>query len=1141
MNIFEKLLCDFLLQKQQLPILNLFSLFLKDFFYINLLPEQIDVEQLNILEGMKNKNYVRLPFLLMLLVLVGAMSFAQTPGGKFVVKGVVTDEQGEPLIGATVLLKSKNVKIQQGTVTDFDGVYSIEITSGEDQLEFSYVSYKTVNIPVGNQREINVSLQPDSKLLDDIVVTGYQTISRERVTGSFTRITAESMEQQRPASLSSLLEGRIAGYNSSGLIRGTTSMSGLTNPLFVIDGFPIENTRYNSDELLVENFPDLNLEDIESITVLKDAAATSIYGARAANGVVVIVTRKAAKGKTSIGFSSMLTLSSKNAYKKHLIDSRDLIDIEREWANSNANLQGDGAQDYAQSILDNAIYTNQGIQSILNFYTNRFSESEMNDRLTQLAAQGYRYQEDVEKYAKRTPIYQQHNLNIGKSTDSNSFYASMTYRNNQYADKYTNDEAIGLNINNSTQITSWLKLDLGTYLNYKNGDTQQYNPYSPGYTYMPYDGLVNEDGSYYTSTPESRMSIYTQDILNKYNFYSMDITPLEELGKNIGKTRNLNVRAFAKLDIKLADWISYNAMFQYENGNDRYEVLNQKDSYSVRNRVNSLASYTAEDGFKFNLPYGNILYEQNQQSDSYNFRQQLNLHKLLAEKHDITAIIGSETRHQKLLFSQNSLYNYDPDMLSFELIDAASLANVRGSLLGGSFSTNDIARKREIMNRFISVYGNAAYTFNDTYMLTGSLRWDRSNLWGTNSKYQNKPLWSLGAGWNVHKEEFFNVNWVDMLKMRMSYGIGGNIAKNAAPYMTASYYPNTSIGGMYGQISSRPNPDLTWEKTTTLNVGVDFSLFKNRLTGSFDLYNKQGTDLLANTMGVPTEGFGYSTYKINNGEMYNRGLEISLSYDVIRNADFFWNASLLYAYNKNKVTYVNVKAPMYILQLDYPSSYPIIGNPYNAIYGYKWAGLNEKGLPTVLDENGERTTEAPATLDAIHYLGSTVPTHSGSFGSTLGYKSFEFSFLMLFEAGHKMRNTNLPFLGSKWVGAIGGYMTDIATVNRDITQRWRNPGDEAKTDIPRLVFAHDPDFNYGSHSVYSYADINVLNASNLRMRNISLAYTLPKQLTKKLFMERVKLQFNIENLFTIAADHNAKYMLGGYNSPNYVWALHVNF
>lgn len=1090
---------------------------------------------------MKKRNYVRLPLLLMLLVLIGEMSFAQTSGSKFVVKGVVTDEQGEPLIGATVLLKSKNTKIQQGTVTDFDGTYSIEITSGEDQLDFSYVSYKTVSIPIGNRREINVSLMPDSKLLDDIVVTGYQTISRERVTGSFTRITTEKMEQQRPVSLSSLLEGRIAGYNSSGLIRGTTSMSGLTNPLFVIDGFPIENTRYNAQYNLIENLPDLNLEDIESITVLKDAAATSIYGARAANGVVVIVTRKAAKGKTSISFSSSLTFTSKKTYKKHLMNAADLIEVEREWAATNPNLQGDNAAAYAQSLLDNAIYTNRGIQSILNFHTNRLSEAEMNDQLSFLGAQGYNYQEEVEEYAKRTPLYQQHNLSIGKSTDTNSFYSSLTYRNNRDADKYTDNESIGLNVNNSTQITSWLKFDIGSYLNYKTGDTQQYNPYSPGYTYMPYDGLVNEDGSYYTSTPESRLSIYTQDILNKYKLYSMNITPLEELGKNIGKTRNLNLRAFAKLDIKLADWISYNAMFQYENNNDRYRVLSRKDSYAVRSRVNGLASYTAEEGFKYNLPYGHIFREENQQMDAYNFRQQLNLHKVFAEKHDVTAIIGSETRHQKLEYSHNTLYNYDPDMLSFELINAPKLANIQGGLLGGTFSTSDVAHRREIMNRFVSFYGNAAYTYDDTYMLTGSLRWDRSNLWGTNSKYQNKPLWSLGAGWNIHKEDFFNWEWVDMLKLRTSYGIGGNIAKDAAPYMTAGYYTNTTVGGTYGTISSRPNPNLTWEKTTTSNVGVDFSLFKNRLTGAFDFYNKKGTDLLANTMGVPTEGFGYSTYKINNGEMYNRGIEMSLSYDVIRNTNFFWNASFLYAYNKNKVTYVNVKAPVYVLQLDYPSSYPIIGNPYNAIYGYQWAGLNENGLPTVLDENGERTTEAPATLDAIHYLGSTVPTHSGSFGSTFGYKNLEFSFLMLFEAGHKMRNTNLPFLNSKWVGAIGGYMTDITTVNRDITERWRNPGDEMKTDIPRLVFAHDPDFNYGSHSVYSYADINVLNASNVRMRNISLAYTLPKQLTKKLFMERVKLQFNIENLFTIAANHNAKYMLGGYNSPNYVWALHVNF
>lgn len=188
---------------------------------------------------------------------------------------------------------------------------------------------------------------------------------------------------------------------------------------------------------------------------------------------------------------------------------------------------------------------------------------------------------------------------------------------------------------------------------------------------------------------------------------------------------------------------------------------------------------------------------------------------------------------------------------------------------------------------------------------------------------------------------------------------------------------------------------LSWEKTNTFNIGIDFSLFKNRLNGTVEYYDKKGTDLLASSMGVPTEGWGYSTYTINNGEMYNRGVEISLSGEVLRTRDFSWRANMTYAYNKNEVTYVNVKAPVYILQLDYPSAYPIIGNEYNAIYGYKWAGLSEEGLPQVYNENGEKVTNQPTTLDAISYMGTTTPKYSGSFGTSISYKDFDFSMQFL--------------------------------------------------------------------------------------------------------------------------------------------------
>ena len=499
---------------------------------------------------------------------------------------------------------------------------------------------------------------------------------------------------------------------------------------------------------------------------------------------------------------------------------------------------------------------------------------------------------------------------------------------------------------------------------------------------------------------------------------------------------------------------------------------------------------------------------------------------------------GTHPYQQEL--HRDKLFNYDSQMLTSSMVNNADLLKGIAGVLGyKSMTATDLSASYENVNRYVSVYGNAAYTYDDRYSLTGSLRWDRSNLWGTSSKFQNKPIWSVGASWIISKEKFFHADWVNYLKLRVSDGIAGNVSKNSAPYMVASYNNNGHVGGTQGYVQSRANPMLSWEKTNTFNIGIDFSLFKNRLNGTVEYYDKKGTDLLASSMGVPTEGWGYSTYTINNGEMYNRGVEISLSGEVLRTRDFSWRANMTYAYNKNEVTYVNVKAPVYILQLDYPSAYPIIGNEYNAIYGYKWAGLSEEGLPQVYNENGEKVTNQPTTLDAISYMGTTTPKYSGSFGTSISYKDFDFSMQFLFAGGHKMRNANPAFLTCSYSSV--GYISNIAGASAGLANRWQKPGDEAYTNVPKAVFAESGLSASSLYSTYFYSDINILDASYIRLNNISLAYHLPKSLCRSLYMQSARVQANVENPFFWAKTKQAKYQLGGYNATNYVLGIYLNF
>lgn len=1075
------------------------------------------------------------------------------------VSGFVFSPDRAPIPGASVNVKGTAV----GTSTGNDGSFVLDNINDNSVLQITSVGFQVKDISLarvkggneiqdvkrlyvdGGTMHFEVLLARSADSLDAIVInsytTGYQTLSKERATGSFATVTAGSFKQQRLSTLSSLLEGRVAGYNN-GLIRGTTSMNGVTSPLYVIDGFPVENTSYNSNgSSLVENLPGLNLEDIEKITVLKDAAAASIYGARAANGVVVIVTKKAKKGKPQINASSTVTFQPYNYYSKRLANSADMVDIEKEWAANNPNFQTANAATYANSMLTNNIYVSQGVQAYLNYYAGKTSQQDLDAKLDLLSQSGYKFYDDLEKYAKRNTFLQQYNVSMANASDKNAFYSSVTYRDNAFEDKYSGDKNLGLNVRNTAHLTRWLDLELSTYLQYADGKRQSFDPLLPGYNYLPYDQLKNDDGSNYTSTAASRLPANTINIINNYKLYSMDITPLDELGLNLSKSKGFMSRSYAKLDIKFAKWLNYQVSFQYENNNSRLNTLYDKNSYYVRSRVNGLAQYTAANGFQYLLPYGNIYNRKTILNNAYNFRQQLNFDKSFGGHHNVTAIVGSETKNTKLELNDQTQYNYDPNALSFTMVNGAQLASATGLLLGGTFMAADMGYDRESVNRFVSFYGNMGYSYDDKYLFTGSLRWDRSNLWGTNSKYQNKALWSVGLGWNIYKEGFFTPGFVSFLKLRSSYGIGGNIAKNSAPYMTASYSSNLLLGGTQGAITSRPNPLLSWERTFTGNIGVDFAMYNNRITGSVDYYNKKGKDLLANTMGVPTEGWGYSTYKINNGEMTNHGIETTISADIIRSKDWKWNLTGLAAFNRNKVTYVNVEAPVYILQLDYPDAYPRVGDAFNSIYSYQWAGLSDKGLPQVYNDKGDKVSASPTTLASIVYSGSKAPKYSGSFSSSLDYKNFTFAFLLTYEGGHKIRNTELPILGGQYNGLVGGYMTAFKPVNKRITERWRKPGDEAFTDVPKVAFAESPGFSSDISTVYTYSSINVLNAGNIRLRNISLAYNLPSHIIRRAFVESARLQFNVENAFTIAADKKAKYLLGGYSMPNYVWGLYLGF
>lgn len=1041
------------------------------------------------------------------------------------ISGVVTDTNDEPLIGATVLVKGT----QNGTVTDVDGRFHLKVNSGET-LVVSYIGMKSKEVAVvDGKKELFIRLDADTEMLDEVLVTGYQTLSKERSTGAFSKVSTEKLELKRMDNLSSMLEGQVAGY-VNGQIRGVTTMNAVANPMVVIDGFPVENTTLDRIGQTTENMPDLNPEDIESVTVLKDAAAASIYGARAANGVIVITTKKAKEGKAEVSFSSTFTVHPYSYYKKNRTNAADVIAMEREWATM-ALSTPEAAEMQTADLRENGPYPSLGVNTLLDMYTGKISMAEGDKILNQLASYGYQYYDQAEKYGKRNPFYQQYNLRVGKTTERNSFNFSTTYWDNDYEDINHSDWKLGINITNSLQLTNWLHFDTGVYLKYGKEKNQSYDLFDPGFSVMPYDPLVNADGSYFVAPSQSDKS--RRDLVDQYGLYSEDLVPMDELNYALNTTKTFETRAYAKLKFDLTSWLNYNVMFQYETSDSDYESLGEKESNFMRKRINDFTSKSPNgSSLVYNLPNGDSFHTLKNSKHSYNFRQQLSLDKTFDEKHNLVWILGQEVRHSLINFDENTVYGYDPELKTWQNYNMKDLAYFSGLLGSAQLDQNSIASSRELLNRFVSFYSNASYTYDDKYVLSGSIRWDRSNLWGTNSKYQNKPLWSVGGSWNIYKEKFFQADFVDMLKLRASYGIGGNIGRNTAPYLIASYYDSSLVDGMAGSVNTPPNKDIRWEKTTTVNVGVDFALFRHRLSGTIEYYNKYSVDLLAAINGSPTQGFGYTTLMTNNGKMVNRGVEITLSGEIIRQKDFSWNASLLYAFNRNKVKHISVQPSLWDSRISMPTSYPMVGKPLYGIYAYKWAGLNENGDPQVYDAENNVTSGPARDYHALVYCGTTVPIHNASLTNVLRYKGFEFSAMLILDAGHKLRSSNIPSINMS-----NGRITSTA---KGIVDRWTQPGDV--TDVPRLLFSNDTE-NFNTHrtELYRYSDLFVYDASNIRLSNISLAYRVPAHWCKKISLSGARLQFNVENVATFAIDSKANYDLGGKVKPNYVWGLYLNF
>ncbi|MGB5988457.1 MAG: SusC/RagA family TonB-linked outer membrane protein [Marinifilaceae bacterium] len=1011
------------------------------------------------------------------------------------ISGDIVDSSGASLPGVSIVIKGSNM----GVSSDINGHFILYIIDGKDKfIEISFIGMISQIVKITNKGNYKIILEDDSKELEDVVVTGFQTISKERATGSFNLVKSEQLDKPSQ-SLSSRLIGVVSGLqttvdNNSNLkfeIRGKTSLNANAKPLIVVDGFPIEG-----------DFESINPNNVESVTVLKDAGAASIWGARSANGVIVVTTKSAQKGsplKVSINAFTKITDRIDLGYANPVASSRDQLKYEKMAYNNWGAIKPIGTYKYSKS------YT-RGLLALYNHEHGIITDQQRDQIFSDLSKIDYK--DDVYKYLLQNPVYQQYNVSISGASERVQSFVSLMLDNNKSNYVGTDNKKYQLDSRFKFKINKWINLSVSTMLQLRksneNGDNMR------GIRNMsPYEKLVDNKGNYTSVVNKHFLPIYKDMPMNKFPYSDWSYNPLREMRNKDITRNNLNTRIQAGLEIKIFDGLSLNTNLQYELFSAKKRALYKEDSYYVRNMVNSKTEWdpSTQEVIRTHLPKGGILRESLNGTSSYSFRNQLNFYKVLAEGHQINCIAGVEVRERglKQIYYAPS-YGYNDKTLSTgnfrNGIGGSGVHAIRdwhgqNTYIGVSNSYSSY------IDKFFSLYGNVAYTLKDKYSISASIRTDASNLITDDPSFRYSPFWSTGFSWRISKEDFLkDADFIDALTLRATYGYNGNIDKSTSfkPLISLENKPYIYTNQDMAFITSYGNPLLRWEKTGTLNIGVNYSLFGGKLYGSFDYYRKHGVDIMARVNLASINGT--SSQMFNNAEILNSGIDIQLGSSIkILNNDIVWNGNLTYSYNYNEILELFVSN--YSVNDIIHNAY-VKGKNASTAWTYKYAGM-QGDEPYVIGENGRKfafSERIPNNVDGREFckeVGVTTAPHN--LGLTNSFKIYDFnlSFIITGKFGHVFKTSgfNYPVVWSHSKLKPNNHIADLFSGNKD---------------IPQLPVNKDYQ-NYVNWSKYtSDLDYNWHSASHIRFREVSLSYNIPSSIISKLKMSRAKIYIQANNL-----------------------------
>ncbi|MFC4233361.1 SusC/RagA family TonB-linked outer membrane protein [Parasediminibacterium paludis] len=1018
----------------------------------------------------------------------------QYPVKDTVISGLVlTDSTNQPLAGALVNLKGTNTN----TITGDDGHFKIKLPSTGGVLVVSYVGYRdrVVFVNPQNSAQLAIAMKVAVTEMQDVnvVSTGYQNIPKERATGSFTQVNNKRFNEQVSTSIlgrleavsNSLLVDRKTTGGGGIRIRGLSSIEGPKDPLIVLDNFP-----YDGD---INN---INPNDIESISILKDAAAASIWGTKAGNGVIVITTKKGKLNQPiQVEFNSNILIGNKpDLYYQKQMSTTDFIDVEQ-------FLFGKGFK-----FSDTA---NSGRPSFSPVYEILFKQrngqlttAQTNSQIDALRNVDLRGQFD--KYLYKQSLNQQYAVNLRGGNTNMSYLFSAGYDKNS-SELDAGYSRFNLRLQNTYQPIKNLQFSTGVY--YTQSKSTSGRPAYGSITTSngnlpPYTLLADDNGNALPVTRGFRKS-YT-DTAGGGKLLNWDYYPLEDYKHTIATTTTNDIILNLGINYAVSKSFSVDLKYQYEKQQVTLENLNDVQSYFTRNLINQYSQLNRTTGVvTYKIPVGGILDISRNTLSSHNARGQLNFNKQW-QKHAVTAIAGAEIRESNTISNAYRTYGYDPDILTSSSVD---FANTYPSFVTGSnsFIPNNSGFSNTL-NRFVSIYSNAAYTYAQKYTLSLSGRRDASNLFGVNTNEKWNPLWSVGGGWLLSKEPFYKVSALPYLKLRATYGVSGNVDQSKSAVTTITYSSNSPYTlSPYAIISRNANPELKWEKVKLMNFGLDFRTKNERISGSIEYYIKNARDLFGPSPIDITTGISSGIITKNVASMKGNGIDVELN-TLNTTGIIKWQSNINFTWYKDQITdYYNPSLQgSSFISGTVPNSLGTVGKPVYSIFSYQWAGLDPATGDPMGYINGKVSKNyasiiADSTqLKDLVYGGSVMPTIFGSIGNTVSFKNVSLTIRLIYKFGYFFRNASIDYTN----------LFNTRVGHPDYANRWQKPGDELHTNVPSMVY---PSIS-ARDAFYDNSEVLVEKGDNIRIQYITLAYDIPKTSNKNLPFRNIQLYANINNV-----------------------------